>query len=113
MEEASNKEAKNATTNAAQAGSNTGKGKDGKTGKTCHRCKRVGHLKVDCFATTSNSGEELPPNGVTQPPQKLKLNANAQKANEALEPDNSNTDGNVWMAVAMEALASLELPPGS
>ena len=113
MEEASNKEAKNATANAAQAGSNTGKGKDGKTGKTCHRCKRVGHLKADCFATTSNSGEELPPNGVTRPPQKLKSNANAQKANEASEPDNSNTDGNVWMAVAMEALASLELPPGS
>ena len=126
MEEVTNKKIKNATANAANAaqaqaqasnGVDNGKGKGNGNGKVCHRCQRPGHLKAACFATKSKSGEELAPNGVVQPPPRPKTNANAnanaRQANESSEQNNSNLNGQVWKAVAMEALSVLNLPPGS
>ena len=64
----------------------------------------------------------MPPNGVPVPPRTAfgKPKASARQANEDLgqpaELSNNqsgmNSDGHMWKAVAMEALASLELPPG-
>ena len=123
MKDASNKAAKNATANAAKAGNqqlSSRDTKDSKNRKTCFQCQRKGHFASDCYATKLKDREELSSNGVK--PQ-LKSKANVQQATENLgTPENlkksNNQDhkpsdnGRAWKAMAMEAIASLELPPG-
>ena len=64
----------------------------------------------------------MPPNGVPVPPRTAfgKPKASARQANEdsgqpaelSNNQSRANSDGHMWKAVAMEALASLELPSG-
>ena len=90
--------------------------------KTCNRCHQTGYFIANCYSFKTKEGERLPPNSVSVPPRtafgKLKVSVrqankdSGQPAELSNNQSGTNLDSHVWKAVAMEALASLELPPG-
>ncbi|KAA6412945.1 MAG: hypothetical protein FRX49_13744 [Trebouxia sp. A1-2] len=124
LEESMKISPKTVAANAARAGPQQEASQNGKGAgeKTCNRCHRTGHFIANCYSFKTKEGEKLPPNGIPVPPRTAfgKPKASARQANKDLgqpaelsnNQSGTNSDGHMWKAVAMEALASLELPPG-
>lgn len=118
LEEAWKNAAQNVAANTARAKSQRETSQNGKdkAEERCFRCHRPGRFASKCYSSKTKEGEKLPPNGVPVSPRtNRKSGADARQANEQPADLSNNqapeTDGHVWQAVAMEALANLKLPP--